>query len=386
MELNKFNNQLVFKGSNCLRTRLILSVLTGRSIRIEDIRRNSKTKEKGLNSSEKNLLELINKITNGSEIEISSDGTSLEFKPGMLIGGKINHDCGLERSISYYLEVLMSFAPFCKEKVQANLNGVTNDNLDYSVDSYKLTTIPLMIKYLNIYDTEEIELKIISRGFKPNGGGEVFFKCPLRKTLKPVQFVVSGKIKKIRGVAYSARVSPEISNRLIKECKQYLLKFVPDVYINVDHLKGMHSGKSAGFGLCLVAETVNEVGYVGECLSNPKGSDKGPSLPEDIAKQATFNLLEEIYRGGCVSSINQSLALLYMSLGHNDISKLQLGPLNPHSIQLLRHMETFMKITFRLEQDAKVKSDIEQEFKKGSQKIMATCLGIGYQNLSKNVI
>lgn len=75
-----------------------------------------------------------------------------------------------------------------------------------------------------------------------------------------------------------------------------------------------------------------------------------------------------------------------MSLGHNDISKLQLGPLNPHSIQLLRHMESFMKITFRLELDEMTKQDLELDFKKGSQKIIATALGIGYVNLSKNVI
>ena len=266
------NNCLVFKGSNCLRTRLILSVLTGKACRIEEIRRNSRSKGKGLDASEKNLLDLINKVTNGCEIEISSDGTSLQFRPGMLIGGKLSHDCGLDRSITYYLEVLMCFAPFCKEKLEISLTGVTNDDLDSSVDALKLTTIPLMIKYLNIYDKEEIDLKIVSRGFKPNGGGEVFFKCPLRKTLKPVQLLVPGKIKKVRGIAYSARVSPEISNRLIKECKSYLLKFIPDVYVSVDHLKGTHSGKSPGFGLCLVAETINEVYYVGEALSNPKGS------------------------------------------------------------------------------------------------------------------
>ena len=84
--------------------------------------------------------------------------------------------------------------------------------------------------------------------------------------------------------------------------------------------------------------------------------------------------------------MNQSLALLYMALGHNDISKLQLGPLNPHAIQLLRHMELFMRITFRLEVDEKAKQELEADFKKGSQKIVATALGIGYVNLSKNVI
>ena len=44
--------------------------------------------------------------------------------------------------------------------------------------------------------------KIIKRGAAPNGGGEVIFSCPVRRTLRPLQFTEPGKIKRIRGLAY----------------------------------------------------------------------------------------------------------------------------------------------------------------------------------------
>ncbi|PIK33950.1 putative RNA 3'-terminal phosphate cyclase-like protein [Apostichopus japonicus] len=62
--------------------------------------------------------------------------------------------------------------------------------------------------------------------------------------------------------------------------------------------------------------------------------------------------MEEIYRGGCVDSRHQGLALLFMALGQNDVSKLQTGPLSPYTIQFLRHMKDFLQIMFKIERAA----------------------------------
>ncbi|RKH89431.1 hypothetical protein D7Y04_43450 [Corallococcus sp. AB038B] len=41
---------------------------------------------------------------------------------------------------------------------------------------------------------------------------------------------------------YAMRVSPSLANRLIETAKGLLLKFLPDVYIYVDHQKGQNAG------------------------------------------------------------------------------------------------------------------------------------------------
>lgn len=222
----------------------------------------------------------------------------------------------------------------------------------------------------------------------PNGGGQIKFKCPIRNTIKPINLLKPGKIKRIRGIALATRVSPNIANRIIDKSKGLLLKFIPDVYIHSDHLKGKNSGASPGFGLCLVAETTEGITYTGEAYSNPSGSSKGPSMPEDVAQEAVYCLFEEIYRGGCVSSINQSLVCLYMALGQPDISKVEFGPLSPFTVQLLKHMKQILQITFKLEVNRKEdeEDDRDAALKKGSEKIKATCLGIGFSNLSKTII
>ena len=60
-------------------------------------------------------------------------GTGVFYQPGMLIGGKIDHDCSTQRSIGYYLEGLICLAPFVKNPLKITLRGVTNDQIDPSV-------------------------------------------------------------------------------------------------------------------------------------------------------------------------------------------------------------------------------------------------------------
>lgn len=54
--------------------------------------------------------------------------------------------------------------------------------------------------------------------------------------------------------------------------------------------------RSPGFGLTLVAETTNGVFLCAESTSNPKGSESGVTVPEDLGKNTAILLLQEIYK------------------------------------------------------------------------------------------
>lgn len=366
-------HSLSYTGCNFLRQRLVLATLSGRAVKIRKIR--ARDDSPGLRDFEASFIRLLDKITNGSRIEINQTGTTLYYQPGLLYGGSLEHDCSVLRSIGYYLESLLCLAPFMKHPLRIVLRGVTNDQVDPSVDVLKATAIPLL-KQFGI-DGESFELKIMRRGMPPGGGGEVLFSCPVRKFLKPIQLTDPGKIKRIRGMAYSVRVSPQMANRIVDSARNILNKFIPDIYIYTDHMKGANSGKSPGFGLSLVAETTNGTFLSAELASNPQGQGSAV-LPEDLGRNCAKLLLEEIYRGGCVDSTNQSLALLLMTLGQQDVSKVLLGPLSPYTIEFLRHLKSFFQIMFKIE----TKSCEEL---KGGDKVLMTCVGIGFSNLSKTL-
>lgn len=110
-------------------------------------------------------------------------------------------------------------------------------------------------------------------------------------------------------------------------------------------------------------------------------SDDEPSIPEDLGTAAAQRLLHEIYLNGVVDSTSQSLAILLMSLGPKDVSKLVIGPLSDYSMWFLRHLKEFFGITFKLE------PYISEDMDDGdSQKVSLTCVGVGYVNISKRTI
>merc|ERR1711915_892221 len=163
--------------------------------------------------------------------------------------------------------------------------------------------------------------------------------------------------------------------------KGKLLQFLPDIYIHTDHMTGSKSGNSPGFGLVLTAETTTGSFLSAEVCSNPAGSDLGPTVPEELGVQGAQLLLEEIFRGGCADSTAQSLAALYMSMGPTDVSKYLVGPLSPYTVQYLRHIRDFLDLMFKLE--TKKRDEDEEDLNVGADKVVMTCVGIGFSNLSK---
>uniref|UniRef100_A0A8C2FZ69 RNA terminal phosphate cyclase-like 1 n=1 Tax=Cyprinus carpio TaxID=7962 RepID=A0A8C2FZ69_CYPCA len=357
-------SQGTFEGCNCFRQRLVLSTLSGKRVKIRNIR--SKDDNPGLRDFEASFIRLLDKVTNGTRIEINQTGTVLFYQPGLLYGGSVEHECNVQRSIGYYLEALLMLAPFMKTPLRAVLKGVTNDPTDPSVSVCPFISL-------------SSKRRVLKRGMAPAGGGEVLFTCPVRRSMKPVHLTEPGKIKRIRGTAFSVRVSPQMANRIVDSARSILNKFIPDIYIYTDHMKGASSGKSPGFGLTLVAETVNGTFLGAEVVSTPQGQGD-PVLPEDLGRNCAKLLLEEVYRGGCVDSTNQSLSLLYMTLGQQDVSKTLLGPLSPYTVEFLRHIRDFFQIMFKIEQQKPGEDE-----QKGGEKVLMTCVGAGYSNINKTI-
>jgi RNA 3'-terminal phosphate cyclase-like protein len=80
----------------------------------------------------------------GSVIEINETGTVLKFRPGIIIGGLITHDCGTSRSIGWFIEGIIPLLLFAKEHSKIQFTGITNDSKDLSVDILKNVTFPLL--------------------------------------------------------------------------------------------------------------------------------------------------------------------------------------------------------------------------------------------------
>ncbi|KAJ3123521.1 hypothetical protein HK101_006334, partial [Irineochytrium annulatum] len=120
---------LRFEGHKQLRQRLLLSTLSGRPIRIDKIRSDD-DENPGLADYEISLLRLFEKMTNGATVEISYTGTTVVYRPGVIIGGKVEHECPTSRGLGYWLEPMAVLGVFGKTPLELTLGGVTNENVD----------------------------------------------------------------------------------------------------------------------------------------------------------------------------------------------------------------------------------------------------------------
>lgn len=351
--------QLVFQGSRGFRSRLVLATLSGRSIKITHI--HAMDQNVGMKDYHISFVRLIDKLTNGSHIEISATGTALLYRPGVITGGKISHDCGTSRAIGYYLEPILMLSAFSKKPISLSFTGITNDNKDISVDTLRTVLMP----QLHQFGITEYEMKIAARGAPPEGGGQVIFWCLPVRILKPIMSTEEGLIRRIRGIAYCTRVSPQTANRLIDSSRALLNRFIPDVYIFSDHYKGAESGKSPGFGLTLVAESTKGALISAECMAG------AGDVPEDIGRKVAKMLYHEISKGGCYDERSQCLVLLLMTLCSEDVSKVRFGKLTETTIEFLRDLKKVFGITFRIEPDTNNKT------------VLLTCLGVGHTNVNK---
>ena len=91
----------------------------------------------------------------------------------------------------------------------------------------------------------------------------------------------------------------------------------------------MLSVRSPGYALTLLSESTTSAMHCAEATSQPG------TTPEDIALAAARALLVEVSAGGCVDQKHQTLVMLFMVLGSEDVGRCRIGPLTPRSYVLL---------------------------------------------------
>lgn len=367
-----------FKGSRHFRQRLLLSTLSQRSIIIEDIR--SDESPPGLKSFEISLLRLIEKISDDGRVVINETGTKLKYKPGVVMGGKkLVHDCGVARAIGYFMEPLLILGLRGKKPLSITLKGITNDPKDPGIDTFSQATFHILERFG--VPKDGLRLNITSRGSPPLGGGEVLLEVPTLTSFSAVNWTDEGRVKRIRGIAFTTNVSPQFDHQMIHAARGVFNDILPDVRIEKDHRKGEHAGRSKGYGISLVAETDSGCFISADTtICYPKvdemdDDEEKPQLltPEELGVHVAHLLLEEIDQVGVVDSTNQGLLFLLCALCPEDFSKVRVSKLTQYGIDTLRHIRDFLGVTFVFEPDTETNT------------LIVKCRGSGLPNLSRRI-
>ena len=396
---------LRFTGHRSFTQRLILSTLTGRPIHISKIRSSSPTNP-GLAPHEISFLRLLEAVTNGSSLQISYTGTTITYHPGLITGaiagqGAVDGDmieysipATCTRGITYFLLPLCLLAPFSKAHMNVRFSGsgvITSatETGDISADTFRTAILPLF--GLFGIPPARIELRVLQRSCAGpggrGGGGNVELKFESQVRLpKTIHLNRNpGRIKRIRGVAYSTGVSASNNARMIHSAREVLNPLLSDIHIaaQYDQAPLVPTGDKAGskrrlgigFGLSLVAES-SSVGvlYSADVMVPPEGG----VVPEDIGKRCAYQLLESIGNGGCVSHASANTVLTLMAMGSEDVGRVRIGKDiigTEEIVGLARDLRTFGASSWGLR-------DVEDD---DSGDIIISVKGTGVGNVGRKV-
>ena len=146
--------------------------------------------------------------------------------------------------------------------------------------------------------------------------------------------------------------------------------------------------RSPGYALSLLAESTTSALFCSEAISQPGVA------PEDIALQATRSLLSEISKGGCVDQKHQSLVLLFMVLGSEDVGRCRMAEPTPRTSVFFQSFFFFaLMFSFRIQFLRDVRDFFGTSFKivpaepgnSESTELLYSCYGTGHVNANRNL-
>lgn len=165
------NNELIFidgsegeGGGQIFRSSLTLSLLTGKSVCIENIR--AGRKKPGLLRQHLTCLRGAKEISNASVIGDEIGSNKVVFKPGRVRAGKYQFSVGSAGSTTLVFQTVFLPLLFAEDESELILEGGTHNGMAPSVDFISKSFLPLMRKM-----GAECEVCFDKYGFYPAGGG-----------------------------------------------------------------------------------------------------------------------------------------------------------------------------------------------------------------------
>ncbi|MCS7239165.1 MAG: RNA 3'-terminal phosphate cyclase [Thermoguttaceae bacterium] len=206
-------------GGQILRTALGLSMVTGRAFRIEKIR--ARRPKPGLARQHLVAVSAAATICQAEVTGASLGSQELVFRPGRVCPGKYSFDIGTAGSTSLVIQTILPAILMVPGRWEIELIGGTHNPLAPPVDYLQKTFLPILKRM-----GAQVEVELLRPGFYPAGGGRVVLRGRGCETLRPVELLERGALRRRLAWAAVANLPPHIAQREVDTLCQ-LLGFAP---------------------------------------------------------------------------------------------------------------------------------------------------------------
>jgi len=174
-------------GGQIVRSSLALSLITGRSFTIDNIR--AKRSKPGLALQHLTAVRAATRVGNA---EITGDelrSSRISFRPNEFVGGHFEFPIQTAGSSTLVLQTVMPALMLASGESTVIVTGGTHNQMAPPFDFLAKTYVP-MIESIG----PQVELSLDKHGFYPAGGGQITMKVKPTKSLAPIHLVERGKL------------------------------------------------------------------------------------------------------------------------------------------------------------------------------------------------
>ena len=324
-------------GGQILRTGLTLACITGKHLRIENIR--AARRNPGLAKQHLSCVHAACQICDGQCQGAALGSQVLDFQPGPIRSGDYSFDIGSAGSASLVIQTVLPALFLAGKSSTVTVTGGTHNPWAPPFDFLRETFLPAIATA-----GFRAECRLIRYGFFPAGGGKIAFEIQpwredARRMINLCEPVPEGTSKntQIHARIYTARLHVRVAQRQRKLLLQSKL--------NIHHVEHIEVTDSNGPGNCLMLRLLNDRTTIFTAFGQ-RGK------PSEKVVGEVLDLAGDFLAGG--AAVDRYLAdqlLIYMAL-----SKKGSYATNELSTHLTTNIETIKKslpVEFTVQQQVK---------------------------------
>lgn len=192
-------------GGQILRTSLALSMLTGKPLRMINIR--AGRAKPGLRRQHVSCVDAAARLCNARAVGATVDSKQLEFEPGPITTEHLDIDIGSAGSSTLVIQTIITAAISAGHKMRATITGGTHNPMAPPFEFLDRVFVP-QLRAMGA----DVTLTLHRHGFVPAGGGYVEMVIGASK-LTPIAITKNQPIESRQATVISARLPSHVADR-----------------------------------------------------------------------------------------------------------------------------------------------------------------------------
>lgn len=202
-------------GGQILRTALGLSMVTGQTFRIQNIR--AGRPKPGLLRQHLTAVNAATAICCATVQGASISSQELTFSPGKVVAGEYTFSVGSAGSTTLVLQAVLPALLLADGPTTLTLEGGTHNPFAPPVDFLEQAFLPLITRMGAV-----VSITLDRAGFYPAGGGRFVIKVQPTRKLVPIHLLERGPIIRQHACAVVAALPGDIAKRELQQVQQIL--------------------------------------------------------------------------------------------------------------------------------------------------------------------